>query len=181
MQILGLGHRFGHLKPSRSGFEARYPVRAFAAGGTASSHGERSLAKRLGVPRTTIQHWRGRRETSEAPAAVVAFFESPEGAQMLQQLLVGAHFVISLLGSGGIRLVCQFLELSGLSAFIASSYGVQQRINATLEEAVVEHARMQREQLAQDMPSKTITVNAAVPASKAGTASWHSNIMHAIG
>ena len=74
---------------------------------------------------------------------MVAFFESPEGAQMLQQLLVGAHFVITLLGSGGIRLVCQFLELSGLSAFIASSYGVQQRINAALEEAVVEHARMQ--------------------------------------
>jgi hypothetical protein len=66
--------------------------------------------------------------------------------------------VITLLGSGGIRLVCQFLELSGLSAFIASSYGVQQRINAALEEAVVEHARMQREQLAEDMPSKTITV-----------------------
>ena len=123
-----------------------------------AAESERSLAKRLGVPRTTVQHWRGRRERNEAPAAVVAFFESPEGAQMLQQLLVGAHFVITLLGSGGIRLVCQFLELSGLSAFIASSYGVQQRINAALEEAVVEHARMQREQLAQDMPSKTITV-----------------------
>lgn len=119
---------------------------------------ERRMAKRLGVPRTTVQHWRERREANEAPAAVVAFFESPEGAMMLQQLLVGAHFVITLLGSGGIRLVCQFLELSGLSAFIASSYGVQQRINAALEEAVVEHARMQREQLAQDMPSKTITV-----------------------
>ena len=53
---------------------------------------------------------------------------------------------------------CQFLELSGLSAFVASSYGMQQRINAALEEAVVEHARIQREQLAQDMPMKTITV-----------------------
>ena len=119
---------------------------------------ERSRAKRTGVPHTTVQHWRGQRAANEAPAVVVAFFESPEGTEMLHQLLMGAHFVITLLGSGGIRLVCQFLELSGLSAFVASSYGVQQRINAALEEAVVEHDRIQREQLAQDMPTKTITV-----------------------
>jgi hypothetical protein len=119
---------------------------------------ERSMAKRLGVPRTTVQHWRGRKAANEAPAVVVEFFESPEGTVILHQLLMGAHFVITLLGSGGIRLVCQFLELSGLSAFVASSYGVQQRINAALEEAVVEHARTQREQLTQDMPTKTITV-----------------------
>jgi hypothetical protein len=37
-------------------------------------------------------------------------------------------------------LVCQFLELTGLSAFVAASYGVQQRLNVALEEAVVAYA-----------------------------------------
>ena len=56
-------------------------------------------------------------------------------------MLFRAH---SLLGCGGVRLVCQFLELSGLSAFVASSYGVQQQLNVALEQGVVEHGRAEQ-------------------------------------
>jgi hypothetical protein len=119
---------------------------------------ERDAAEQLDVPRTTLRHWRRRREASTASPAVIAFFESPEGIGMLHRLLLGAHFVITLLGGGGVRLVCQFLELTGLSAFVAPSYGVRQRVNAALEEAVVEHARTERERLAEGMPRRTVGV-----------------------
>jgi hypothetical protein len=98
---------------------------------------ERQQAAQLEVARTTLQYWRERQAATEAPEAVVTFFASPEGLALLHRLVMGAHFVITLLGCGGVRLVCQFLELTGLSAFVAASYGVQQRLNVALEEAVV--------------------------------------------
>jgi len=66
---------------------------------------------------------------------------TPEGVRWLRQMVVAAHFVIPLQGGAGVRMVCQFLELSGLSAFVGARYGVQQAINAALEEAVVAVAR----------------------------------------
>jgi hypothetical protein len=54
--------------------------------------------------------------------------------------------------------VCQFLELSGLSAFVGASYGAHQGLNVALEEAVVAVAGEQRAALAQDMAHREITV-----------------------
>ena len=56
------------------------------------------------------------------------------------------------------RVVCEFLELSGLSAFVAASYGHQQAFNAQLEEAIVAGASEQRAALAAGMPARSITV-----------------------
>jgi hypothetical protein len=98
---------------------------------------ERQQAEHVGVARTTWQYWRQRQAAIQAPAAEVAFFETGEGIALLHRLLIGAHFVITLLGCGGVRLVCQFLELRGLATYIAASYGVQQGVHVALEEAVV--------------------------------------------
>jgi hypothetical protein len=114
------------------------------------------VAKELGVPRTTMQ--RRRQAATEASPGVVAFFESPAGVEVLHRLVLGAHFVITLLGSGGVRLVCQFLEFTGLATFVAASYGARQRLNMALEEAAVGYAQTQREALAEGMPPRKITV-----------------------
>jgi hypothetical protein len=66
--------------------------------------------------------------------------------------------VITLLGCGGVRQVCQFLELTGLAAYIAASYGVQQGVNVALEQAVVNYAEQQRRQLGEGLVPRTITV-----------------------
>ena len=66
----------------------------------------RHVAEQVGIPRSTLQYWQHRQEGLEATPAVVAFFESPEGLVLLHRLLIAAHVVITLLGSGGIRLVC---------------------------------------------------------------------------
>jgi hypothetical protein len=119
---------------------------------------ERQQAEQVGVARTTLQYWRQRQAGIQAPAAEVAFFETAEGIALLQRLLIGAHFVITLLGCGGVRLVCQFLELTGLATYIAASYGVQQGVNVALEQAVVHYAEQQCCQLGEGMAPRTITV-----------------------
>ena len=123
-----------------------------------ASDSQRQQAREAGVARTTLQYWQQRQTELEAPAATVAFFESPEGVEMLHRLVIAAQLVITLLGCGGVRLVCQFLELSGLSAFVASSYGAQQRFNVTLEQAVVDYAEHQREHLGQQMEPRSIAL-----------------------
>jgi hypothetical protein len=87
--------------------------------------------------------------------------ETPEGLRWLHQLVLVAHFSITLQGAGGIRVVCQFLELSGLSAFVGASYGTQQGLNAALEEALVAVAEEQRAALARGMPHRDLTVRCA--------------------
>ena len=89
---------------------------------------------------------------------MVAFFESPTGVAFLHRLVLAAHVVITLFGAGGIRLVCLFLELSGLWQFVAASYGVQQKVSVALEEAVVEFGQEEGKRLAAGMESKKITV-----------------------
>jgi len=119
---------------------------------------QRQLAEELGVPRTTLQHWLERKSTIDADPEVVAFFESPAGTAFLHRLVLAVQFVIPLLGTGGIRVVCLFLELSGLDQFVAASYGAQQQVTVAVEEAVVEFSQEEQERLSKDMKPKQITI-----------------------
>ncbi len=119
---------------------------------------QRQQVRKAGVARTTLQYWQQRQGKIEASASTVAFFESSEGLEVLHRIVIAAQFVITLLGCGGVRLVCQFLELSGLSAFVASSYGAQQKLNVALEQAVVEHGRAEQARLGQLMEPRSIAL-----------------------
>ncbi|MEZ5583598.1 MAG: hypothetical protein R3F37_13385 [Candidatus Competibacteraceae bacterium] len=77
---------------------------------------------------------------------------------MLHRLVIAAQFVITLLGCGGVRLVCQFLDLSGLSAFVASSYGTQHKLNVALEQVVVAHGCTEQARLGQLMAPRSIAL-----------------------
>ncbi len=67
---------------------------------------QRMIAKEIGIPRTTLQHWLKRKDSIDAAPEIVAFFESPAGAAFLHRLVMGAHFVMTLTGSCGVRHVC---------------------------------------------------------------------------
>ncbi len=71
---------------------------------------QRQITEELGIPRSTLQHWLTRKDSIDADPEVTAFFESPVGTAFLHRLVVGAHFVMTLLGPCGIRLVCQYFE-----------------------------------------------------------------------
>lgn len=119
---------------------------------------QRQWAEDLGIPRSTLQHWLKRKESLDADPELVTFFESSVGVAFLHRLVLAAHLVMTLMGPCGIRLVCLFLELTGLDQFVAASYGPQQQVAATLEKAVVEFGQAERQRLAIGMRLKTITV-----------------------
>jgi len=76
----------------------------------------------------------------------------------LHRLVLAAHFIITMLGFSGIRLVCMFFELTGLDKFVASSIGAQHGVCVDMEQAIIEFDRQERERLAVSMPPKDITV-----------------------
>ncbi len=119
---------------------------------------ERQVAAELGVARSTLQDWRSERSLPGAPEALAAFAATPEGVRWLQRMVLAAQFAITLRGAAGVRVVCEFLQLSGLSAFVGASYGSQQKLNAALEAAVVAIAEEQRAALGQEMAPRQVTV-----------------------
>jgi hypothetical protein len=119
---------------------------------------QRQLAAELGIPRSTLQHWLTRPDTVDADPELVDFFESPVGVAFLHRLVLAAHFVMTLLGPCGIRLVCLFLELAGLDPFVAASYGPHQRVSVALEEAVMAFDKEERSRWAEGLLPKQLTV-----------------------
>jgi len=125
----------------------------------AAGQSERQAAAAIGCPRSTLRGWAcAERVSGDAPVELAAFVASETGVHWLHRLILAIHFVITLRAGGGVRLVSEVLELSGLSAFVGASYGSQQALNAALEQAVVEVAAEQRVALAAGMPARAISV-----------------------
>jgi len=123
-----------------------------------SGASRRRCAAEAGIPRTSMQYWRRKQENLAASPAAVAFFESPEGVAFLHGLVVAAHLVMTWAGPCGIRLVCRFIELAGLGAFVTTSYGAHQRVSAGMQSELAEYGREERARLAVGMGRKRITV-----------------------
>jgi hypothetical protein len=119
---------------------------------------ERQTAKELNVPRTTLQAWRVWHDTLDVCPHVAAFFQSGRGLAFLHRIVIAFHLVCVELGACGIRLVCLFLNLTGLNRFVAASYGAQQQINVQVEQAIVTYRHDETARLASGMPPKDITV-----------------------
>ena len=129
-----------------------------AAARLAAGQPQRQVAADLGLARSTLQDWCKPVPVGAAPAALAAFVASPQGVQWLHRLVLAAHFAITLKGGAGVRVVCEFLELSGLSAFVGAAYGTQYALNVALEEAVGAVGREQRAALAAGMAHRSVTV-----------------------
>src|SRR5207244_12277600 len=118
---------------------------------------QRQAANRLDVPRTTLQAWRAWQDRLDACPQVVEFFESIPGLAFLHRVVLAFHVVCVEIGACGIRLVCLWLQLTGLNRFVGASYGTQQQVNRHVEEAMVAYKREETSRLAQEMPPKEIT------------------------
>ena len=119
---------------------------------------ERQAAKELKVPRTTLQAWRIWHDTLDSCPHVAEFFQSGPGLAFLHRIVIACHLVCVEVGACGIRLVCLFLNLTGLDRFVAASYGAQQQVNRQVEQAMVTYRHDETARLAQDMPRKDLTV-----------------------
>jgi hypothetical protein len=119
---------------------------------------ERQAAKELKVPRTTLQAWRIWHATLDICPEVARFFQSGPGLAFVHRLVLACHLVCVEVGACGIRLVCLFLNLTGLDRFVAASYGAQQQVNRQVEEAIATYRQAETARLAKDMPPKDITL-----------------------
>jgi hypothetical protein len=119
---------------------------------------ERQAAKVLNVPRTTLQAWRLWHDTLDICPHVAEFFQSGPGLALLHRLVIVCHLVCVEVGACGIRIVCLFLNLTGLNRFVAASYGAQQQVNRQVEHAIVDYRQSETARLAKDMPQKDLTV-----------------------
>ena len=119
---------------------------------------QRDFAKKHSIPRTTLQHWVARAKNLQTISPAATFFETPEGLDVLHQIVVAAQFVLTQVGSGGIRLVSLFLKLSGLDLFVASSYGSQQAAITAMEELLGSYGDEERKRLAASMGHKFLLI-----------------------
>lgn len=119
---------------------------------------ERQAAKELKVPRTTLQAWRLWHDTLDMCSHVTDFFQSGPGLAFLHRIVIAFHLVCVEVGACGIRLVCLFLNLTGLNRFVAASYGAQQQVNVQIERAMVTYGHDETTRLANGMPHKDLTV-----------------------
>jgi hypothetical protein len=144
----------------RRSWDRRVICETLARADEASAAGQSpaKLAEQLGVPRTTLGYWLARKAGLEGSPKVADFFESPEGLAVLHQISVAAHFVIGFTPRRGVRGVCDFLELSGLSRFVASSYGAQQQVASQMEVAAVDYGETTPSRLVPEMTPRKITL-----------------------
>ena len=119
---------------------------------------ERQAAKELKVPRTTLQAWRIWHDTLDICPHVAEFLQSSPGLAFLHRIVIAFHLVCVEVGACGIRLVCLFLDLTGLDRFVAASYGAQRQVNLQVEQAMVAYGHDETAHLAQGMPQKDLTV-----------------------
>jgi Family of unknown function (DUF6399) len=119
---------------------------------------ERQAAKELQVPRTTLQAWRMWHDSLDICPHVAEFFQSGPGLAFLHRIVIAFHLVCVEVGACGIRLVCLFLNLTGLDRFVAASYGAQQQVNLQVEQAIVGYGQTETPRLAKNMPQKDLTV-----------------------
>jgi hypothetical protein len=131
----------------------RAKLRQAVAQAQQDGQSQRTAVTSAGVARSTLRHWNVSPATP-APAGLSAFVATPEGVVWRRRILVAAHWSIGEQGGAGGRVVCDFLERSGLSAFIGAAYGTQQACQTELEERIVTAATELRDTLAPPMPHR---------------------------
>lgn len=119
---------------------------------------QREFAEAVGVPRTTLQSWLARKDQLDEDPTLVAFFESPVGLAFLHRLVGALHFLFGQVSLNGVDLLCEFLRLARLDAFVAASHGEQHGVASGMTEQIIAFGQAQRARQALAMPHRTIAV-----------------------
>jgi len=119
---------------------------------------QRDFAKMADIPRSTLRYWLARKNGIDAHPVLIEFFENPVGIAFLHRLVTAAHVSFTKNGTASIHNVSDFLEKSGLSPFVASSYSSQRRVSKQLDDNIIQFGKIEDKRLGQQMPVKTITL-----------------------
>ena len=116
------------------------------------------LAREIGIPRTTIQHWNLRTKSSDLPPEMVAFFESTVGEEFLHRFFVSMMFDLHEHGNTSLRSLSDFLKKTQLDRFISSSKSSLERAAQDVECSTIQFADQENERLSKLMPEKNISI-----------------------
>jgi len=72
--------------------------------------------------------------------------------------VTSTHLSFTKNGTASIHNVSDFLERSGLSPFVASSYSSQRRMSERLDDNIIKFGKIEGERLGRQMPLKLITL-----------------------
>jgi Family of unknown function (DUF6399) len=123
------------------------------------STSQRHFAHGHGVPRSTLGYWmRQYAPTDDDPVA--AFFRSVAGEACLRSVVLAAFTIFHQRAAVGTRLIAEFLELSGLGRFVATSHGALQPLAVAIETDLGAFDDEARPHLAKHMAAKTIALTA---------------------
>ena len=112
---------------------------------------QRKACRLIRVPRSTFQDWEKLGERPEdLSVKEQEFFSSSEGTMCLHQILLAASMTIQY-GSSGIRGMQEFIRLSKLDRWVASSTGALHGWLSKVESAIVDFGKQQQKALAHDM------------------------------
>ena len=117
---------------------------------------KREVADLLEVPNSTMQSWQTNFRSKSVVPELADFFSTPSGAALLHRLVMAAYQVIHF-GCGGIRGLQEFLQLSTLSCFVASSDGALQAFSVRCEEHIVAIGESEEKRLAAKMKKRKVT------------------------
>lgn len=117
----------------------------------------REISSILEVPNSTMHSWITQKSFSDSISELCDFFSTPQGAQFLQRTVTAAALVIEY-GPSGIRGIQEYLRLSGLDQFVASSNGALHDYSKRLEEHIIVFGMDEEKRLAEKMRTRKITV-----------------------
>lgn len=116
----------------------------------------REAAAILEIPNSTMQSWRAPQRTLEKFFDWEEFFLRPSGAELLQRCVMAAHQVTNY-GPSGIQGLQEYLRLSGLDRFVASSNGALQEFTERCEKHTIAFGDNEEKCLARGRRVKKIT------------------------
>jgi len=123
--------------------------------GPDTGYSQRVAAQVIKIPRCTLQHWH---KSSISADELDAFFAGPVGVAFLHRTVSAALFVIQYRNCGS-RGLQEFLQLSGLDRWAASSTGTVYAFACRWEAEIANFGKEQRQILSEGMPKRKIALS----------------------
>ena len=101
----------------------------------------RNIALECEIPKTTACRWINNYQNNIEKKELSRFFESSVGTKFLHSLMIAIELLFVQPGHVGTMVVGKFLELTGLSEFVASSETYQRHVRLDVQEHIIKYAK----------------------------------------
>lgn len=100
----------------------------------------RNIAKDCVIPKSTTQRWINNYNSISAKSKLASFLETDCGLEFLKKIQVALQLLFVQQAHVGTRVISEFLELTGLSHFMASSETHQKQVRHDIQQCIIKYA-----------------------------------------